>query len=179
VDPISHITSTALAASVFVREEKANWPMIGAAVAAGLAPDLDVLSLFWGSTYYVRYHQTLTHNLFVVPVLIFLVAYLFHRFSRYHNFPVLLGFAGLGAFWHLLLDLTITWGLAPFWPLSSRTFCLNLILLTDPLFLLVCAGACYAIFRLPYWHLRRKLAAVIFPFLLIYLTARFLLHSPR
>ncbi|MDH7499250.1 MAG: metal-dependent hydrolase [candidate division NC10 bacterium] len=179
MDPLSHITSTALAASVFVREEREKRPLIGAAVVSGLAPDLDVLSLFWGPAYYVRYHQTVTHNLFVVPVLIFLVAYLFHRFSRYHNFPVLLGFAALGAFWHLLLDLTITWGLAPFWPLSSRTYCLKLILLTDPLFLLLCAGACYAIFRLPYWHLRRKLAAIILPTLLVYFLARFFLASPR
>jgi len=179
VDPISHITSTALAASVFVREEKAKWPMIGAAVAAGLAPDLDVLSLFWGPTYYVRYHQTLTHNLIIVPILILLVAYLFHRFSSYHNFPVLLGLAGLGAFWHLLLDLTITWGLAPFWPLSSRTYCLNLIFLTDPFFLILCGAGCYAIFRLPYWHLRGRLAAMIFPTLLVYFIVRFFFLSSR
>jgi membrane-bound metal-dependent hydrolase YbcI (DUF457 family) len=173
------MTSTALAASIFVRKEKEKWPMIGAAVVAGVAPDLDALSLFWGFGAYVRYHQALTHNLFVVPFLILLVAYLFYHLSSYHNFPALLGLAALGGFGHLLLDLTITWGLAPFWPLSFHTYCLNLILLTDPLFLLVCSGACYAIFRLPYWHLRRRLAAVIFPSLLIYLVARYLFLSPR
>jgi len=179
VDPLSHITSTALAASVFVQEEKQKWPMIGAAVAAGVAPDLDALSLLWGSTYYVRYHQTLTHNLFGAPLLILAVAYMFWRFSSYRNFPALCGLAALGGFGHLLLDLTITWGLAPFWPFSSRTYCLNLILLTDPLFLLLCAGACYAIFRLSYWHLRRKFAAVIFALLSVYFVARYLFLSLR
>lgn len=177
MDPLSHITSTALAASVFVRQERDKWPMIGTAVVAGVAPDLDGLSLLWGFSAYVRYHQSLTHNLFVVPVLILLVAYLFYRFSPYHNFPALLGLSALGGFGHLLLDLTITWGLAPFWPLSPKTYCLNLVLLTDPVFLLVCGTACYAIFRLNLWHLRRKLAATIFPFLAVYFLARFLLLS--
>ena len=71
----------------------------------------------------------------------------------------------------------ITWDLAPFWSLSSRTYCLGLMLLTDPLYLLLCGAACYAIFRLNLWHLRRKLAATIFPFLAIYFLARFLLLS--
>ncbi len=174
MDPLSHITSTALAASVFVQEEKEKWPLIGAAVVAGIAPDLDALTLLRGWDSYVRYHQALTHNLFVVPILIFLVAYLFHRFGCYHNLPVLLGFAALGGFWHLLLDLTITWGLAPFWPFSSRTYCLGLIHLTDPLFLLVCAGACYLIFFHTWWGLRRKLALIILPSLSLYLLCRYL-----
>ena len=177
MDPFSHITATALATSAFVREERWKWPMMGAAVVAGLAPDLDALSLLWGFSSYVRFHQSLTHNLFVVPILILLIACLFYRFSAYKNFPALLGLAALGGFGHLLLDLTITWGLAPFWPLSSRTYCLSLVPLTDPLFLLLCSGTSYAIFRLNLWHLRRKLAATIFPFLAIYFLARFLLLS--
>ena len=179
MDPISHAASTALAASVFVREERHKWPLIGAAVVAGLAPDLDALSLFWGFNYYARHHQTWTHNLFAVPLLILFVAYLFYRFSTFHNFRALLGLAALGGFGHLILDLTITWGLAPFWPISPRTYCLSLILLTDPFFVILCGAGCYAIFRLSYLHLRRKLAAIIFPSLLVYFLARFFFLSTR
>lgn len=153
--------------------------MVGAAVVAGMAPDLDALSLFWGAGYYTRYHQTLTHNLFVVPLLVLSVAYCFYRYSPCHRFPALIGVSVLGGFMHLLLDLTIAWGLAPFWPVSSRTWCLALIHLTDPLFLFLCGGACYLVFRLPYWHLRRRIALILFPSLAIYLLARYLFFAPR
>jgi inner membrane protein len=165
-----------------VGEESRRKPLIGCAVVAGLAPDLDALSLFGGMGCYVRYHQTLTHNLLVLPFLMLAVSYIFwrHHGSGYRQLPVWLGFAALGAGWHLLLDWTISWGLALFWPFSSRTFCLGLILLTDPLFLLLCTAGCYAIFRLSYWHHRRLLVLLVFSFLFFHFLLRYLLlHRPH
>jgi membrane-bound metal-dependent hydrolase YbcI (DUF457 family) len=165
LDPASHIFSTSLLVTGMVSEGPERKKLLLPALVASLAPDLDSLSLFFGIDSYSRYHETITHNFWAAPSLIFLNALLFYLFGSYKNYSSLLAFSSLGVSFHLLEDLTIDWGMAFFWPLSSQTYTLRVIFLTDPFFLITCVAGTYFNLRSscsPVFKKRLSLAILLF-----------------
>jgi membrane-bound metal-dependent hydrolase YbcI (DUF457 family) len=152
--------------------------LVPPALVASLAPDLDSLSLFFGIDSYSRYHETITHNFWAAPLLIFLVASLFYFWGSYKNFQRLLACTSLGVILHFLEDLTIDWGMAFFWPFTSQTYTLRVIFLTDPFFLITCMAGTYFNLRTSYPQaLKKKISSAIILFFAAYFLGKYFMGT--
>jgi membrane-bound metal-dependent hydrolase YbcI (DUF457 family) len=144
MEPITHaLTSVALSHAGLNRTaRRATWILL----AGGLLPDLDLLSLFFGPRYALRYNGTLTHSLLGCGILVFLIAFVFWRAERHHpekplRFRVALLLAAIGAAAHLLLDLSNSWGVQLLWPFHEQWFAWFFAQMIDPwILLLLLAG---------------------------------------
>jgi inner membrane protein len=91
-------------------------------IAISCAPDVDALSLMWGTDAYRRLHHVLTHNLpFAVCASAALTRLTQGRLKVFCLYLLLFHL-------HLLMDLFgsgATWGIAYLWPLSSRYFAVS------------------------------------------------------
>jgi len=105
-----------------------------AAFVAGLFPDSDFITLFFGSTSYLHYHRGITHSVIMAPLWALLLAWLFSLVSRgrYHwraYYAVCL----LAILVHIFGDVITNYGtmvLAPFSDYKiafSTTFIIDLI----------------------------------------------------
>jgi membrane-bound metal-dependent hydrolase YbcI (DUF457 family) len=180
LDPVSHIFSASLVVTGLFPEGPKRKKLLAPTLVASLAPDVDSLSLFFGINSYTQYHETIAHNFWAAPSLIFLIASLFYFFGSYKKFQNLLAFSALGVSFHLLEDLTIDWGMAFFWPLSSETYTLRVIFLTDPFFLMACVAGTFFNLRSPRPQpFKKKLSWAILLCSVAYFLARYFLgvHS--
>ena len=147
MDNLTH-TLTALALSHAGLHRKTRFATLTLIAAANL-PDIDIISRFWGSVAYLKYHRSLTHSILGVTLLAFLLAwtiYLLGRKSKPKSGPPLrLGWllilAWIGTASHLLLDFTNSYGVRPFLPFSGRWYAWDIMFIFDPLLLvLLCLG---------------------------------------
>ena len=115
---------------------------------AAEAPDLDVISRFWGGGFSLNHHRGFTHSFLGVPLLAAVVVgfmYLIWRArgrkTRDPNLPprwgVLFGYACLAGVSHILLDFTNNYGVRPFWPFSERWISWDIIFIVEPVLLVV------------------------------------------
>ena len=120
-------------------------------VAGSVFPDLDVVFMAFGKRAYLKNHQGPTHSFILAPVF----AYLFIAgplcYASGFEWPVF--FAALLGLWlHSLLDLTNTFGITVFWPVSVRRFCFDAVFFIDTVAWTLTAG-CYVgevVFNWPY-----------------------------
>jgi len=176
LDPVSHIFSASLLVTGVLPEGQERRKLLPPTLVASLAPDADSLSLFFGVHSYAQYHETITHNFWAAPSLIFLIASLFYFFGSHKNYRSLLAFSAVGVIFHLLEDLTIDWGMAFFWPLSSDTYTLRVIFLTDPFFLMACVAGTYFNLRSARpQSLKKKLSLAILLFSVAYFLGKYFL----
>jgi len=176
LDPVSHIFSASLVVTGVFPEGTERRKLLPPTLVASLAPDVDSLSLFFGVNSYTQYHETVTHNFWAAPSLIFLIASLFYFFGSYKNYRNLLAFSALGVSFHLLEDLTIDWGMAFFWPLSFHTYTLRVIFLTDPLFLIACvAGTFFNLRSTRPQAFKKKLSLTILLCSVVYFLGKYVL----
>jgi inner membrane protein len=140
MDPLTHaLTSYALARTVSPTPAGRTTLLV---VAAGIAPDLDVLANLAGPSAGLRFGGAVTHSVLGATVLTAALAFAFSAWERKqsgdrHSFFAAFGFAALGIFPHLLLDLTNSYGLALIWPFSSARTAWGLTPLLDPILLSV------------------------------------------
>ncbi|MGB6200436.1 MAG: metal-dependent hydrolase [Candidatus Acidiferrales bacterium] len=169
MEPITQVlASVALARCGFKRVTPLALPII---VTAGLAPDLDWVSVFGGARAFLEGHRTVTHSLVGIVALAAVIAAVFILVDRQFNnssranraetssapttatpyrfapaFVAALAGGGL----HVLLDLTNSYGVKLLWPFSSRWFAWDLTTSLDPwiLFLLLAGLLLPALFRM-------------------------------
>jgi membrane-bound metal-dependent hydrolase YbcI (DUF457 family) len=137
LDPVTH----ALASLLLARAGQKRLPRRGYAMllAAGVAPDLDSLSYFFGASAYLRIHQTLLHSLVSSVALACVLAIAFvaldrNRIRHQHAegtasirfAPAFIVCAAAIAF-HLLLDAATDIGFQPLWPFRRRWIALDLV----------------------------------------------------
>ena len=122
---------------------------------AAEAPDLDVISRFWGGGFSLNHHRGFTHSFLGVPLLAVVVVgfmYLIWRArgrkTRDPNLPprwgVLLGYACLAGVSHILLDFTNSYGVRPFWPFSERWYSWDIVFILEPALYLILVPALVA-----------------------------------
>jgi len=102
-------------------------------VVAANAPDIDVISWFWGRPTWLHWHRNITHSLAGAPVMALLtVAFiaLSCRRQKIHWWPAFL-IALLGVASHLLLDLTNAYGVRLLLPFSGHWSHLDLTPVVD------------------------------------------------
>jgi membrane-bound metal-dependent hydrolase YbcI (DUF457 family) len=97
-----------------------------AALAAGLAPDLDALTYLIDPALFFEHHQVFTHNLLALAVLPALVAWAVRRW-RPGSAGRVYGAALASMTLHLLGDLIAQWPVPLLWPLSDARFHLGLL----------------------------------------------------
>jgi inner membrane protein len=140
LDPITHaLASAALSRAGLNRMTRLATPM---ALVAGLAADIDALSLADGAGSYLEYNRTLTHSLAGSSALAALVAAAFWLIGRKHavspiRFVPAFAVTAAAAACHLLLDLAESYGLALLWPFQKKWTAWDLVDAVDPWILLV------------------------------------------
>ena len=147
MDNLTH-TLTATALSHAGLHRKTRFATLTLIVAANL-PDIDLVSRFWGSATYLKYHRGFTHSILGVSLLAFLLAWAIYSLGRKAKpkpgpplcLRWLLILAWIGTASHLLLDFTNSYGVRPFLPFSARWYAWDIMFIFDPLLLLVlCLG---------------------------------------
>lgn len=141
MDNITH-TLTAVALSQAGFNRKTRYATLALILAANV-PDVDWISLAWGSTTYLKYHRGITHSILGVTVLGLVSGWLVYTLGRRARpkpgAPLdrgwLLLAAWLGAASHLLLDFTNSYGVRPFLPFSARWYAWDIMFVFDPLLL--------------------------------------------
>jgi inner membrane protein len=115
---------------------------------AAEAPDLDVISRFWGSAFGLNHHRGFTHSFLGVPIVAaVVVAFVYGiwrlrgRKTRNPNLPprwrLLYAYACLAGLGHILLDYTNSYGVRPFWPFSERWVSWDITYIVEPILLVV------------------------------------------
>lgn len=113
---------------------------------AAEAPDIDVVSRFWGSAFALNHHRGFTHSFLGVPLVAAAVVGLIYgiwrlrgRRARDPNLPprwgFLFGYACLAGLSHILLDYTTSYGVRPFWPFSERWVSGDTVFIVEPILL--------------------------------------------
>lgn len=142
MDNLTH-TLTALALSQAGLNRKTRFAT-AALVVGSLLPDLDLVSRFWGSATYLKYHRGITHSILGVTVLAMVLAGVVYALGR--RVPPtktgppldarwLLGVCWMATASHLLLDFTNAYGVRPFLPFSARWYAWDIMFIIDPVLL--------------------------------------------
>jgi inner membrane protein len=102
-------------------------------------PDIDLVTLLWGSLSYLKHHRGITHSLAGIVVAALIIGGVLHfayrrRLSatpqpRFWALCVV-ALAGVGS--HFLLDYTNSYGVRPFLPFSRRWYAGDLVFVIDP-----------------------------------------------
>ena len=158
MDSLSQIVlGAACAAAVAPASERRRALLIGAAL--GTLPDLDVLPLLAVSdpVKFVTWHRTLTHSLFVLPLLGWLLWWIAQRrwsWTGADRWRWLLGFQ-LALITHPLLDAHTVYGTQLLWPLQTPPVMWSTVFIIDPLYTLPLLVACICA-----WRWRARVAAL-------------------
>jgi inner membrane protein len=152
MEPITQVlASVALARCGFKRVTPMALPII---VTAGLAPELDWLSLLGGARVFLEAHRTATDSLLGILILAAVIAGIFvgigTRVGKNVRFVPAFLTALAGGGLHLLLNLANSYGVKLLWPLSSRWFAWDLTASLDLWILLLLLGGLLlpALFRM-------------------------------
>jgi len=124
MDPLTHY----MLAYSLGRRWKLERPHLKALTFAALLPDIDVLSILLGIDFFIEFHGTVTHSIFVAIVLSLVLSLTFFLYYRKNVIP----FALVGVGMHLMLDFIPTlwprWGhvgMMLFYPFSPQEFALR------------------------------------------------------
>jgi inner membrane protein len=157
MDSLSQIVlGAACAAVVAPATERRRALLIGAAL--GTLPDLDVLPLLavGDPVKFVTGHRTLTHSLFVLPLLAWMLWWMAQRRWRWtgaDRWRWLAGFE-LALITHPLLDAHTVYGTQLLWPLQTPPVMWSTVFIIDPLYTLPLLVACVCA-----WRWRARVAA--------------------
>jgi inner membrane protein len=113
---------------------------------AAEAPDLDMVSQFWGRAIGFEHHRGFTHSFVgtlmdaaVVVGFVYLLWRLGGRKTRDPKLPprwgLLFFYAWLAGLSHILLDFTNNYGVRPFWPFSEKWYSWDIVFIVEPVML--------------------------------------------
>jgi len=136
MDIVTHAGIGVIAAAPFM----ADRPELGLGLVAGsVLPDLDAFYRLIDKRSFLQAHQTWSHAL-PIQLLVSIGAGFCAHFGGGNGLALAAGlFAGLAG--HTLLDLTNTFGVALFKPLTNRRFCVEWVFFIDAIMLLATAIA--------------------------------------
>ncbi|GAW92056.1 membrane-bound metal-dependent hydrolase [Calderihabitans maritimus] len=169
MDPVTHTLAGLAAASFSGQAFSLTNPVYLGAALGSLAPDLDILYQLKGEVVYLKNHRGMSHSLPGLIGFSGLIAFVLHLFFPTTSFSFIWWWTFLGAVSHSLLDLLNSHGLRLFWPLSNKLIALNLLNITDPIFLFILTGITFGSFISP------ELVRVSVMALIAYLLLRFVL----
>ena len=115
---------------------------------AAEAPDLDIISRFWGPAVGFAHHRGFTHSFLGVPLdaavvvaFVYLVWRLRGRKTKDSQLSprwgLLFFYACLAGLSHILLDFTNNYGVRPFWPFSEKWYSWDIVFVVEPVMLVL------------------------------------------
>jgi len=190
MEPVTHaLAAVAVARAGLNRTTRLATPM---AFVAGLAADVDVVSLAGGAPAYLAYNRTVTHSLVGSGVLAASCAAVFWLLGRKHasrpvRFLPALVVSLAAATVHLLLDISNSYGVQLLWPFRKTWYAWDLLDVVDPWLLLVLVAGLLlpGLFRMvseeigarPASRGTERWAVATLAVVLLYCGGRFLLHG--
>jgi inner membrane protein len=166
MDPITHITSGALAGQAF-RDRFPGRTGLGFCIIAAWIPDIDNLIAITGDPEtYLLHHRGVTHSFLGGLALAALLVGVFRLFKK--SFPLLRGFCvayGCIAM-HIVLDLVTSYGTQIIAPLSDARFAIPSVFIIDPIYTVSMVIFFFLTFRLK--EKRRAIAAAGLAWVLAY-----------
>ncbi len=113
---------------------------------AAEAPDLDVISRFWGSAFGLNHHRGFTHSFLGVPLVAGVVVAFVYGIWRLRGrrtgnpdlpprWGLLFAYGCLAGISHILLDFTNNYGVRPLWPFSERWISWDIVFIIEPVLL--------------------------------------------
>lgn len=140
MDPVTQAVFGATAALIVRPKNQSPKAALLLGVAAGMAPDLDVLiRSSHDPLLHIEYHRHFTHSLFFVPIGALMVAaglwWLLKRFSAWElgSFRGWWGVACLAMLTHAPLDMGTSYGTSFLWPFSDARLDWSVVAVIDPL----------------------------------------------
>ncbi|MEW6233064.1 MAG: metal-dependent hydrolase [Chloroflexota bacterium] len=146
MDLLSHALVGGLVASAGLQKK---YGLVASAtmVAANLIPDLDGAFTALGPKYFFQYHRhPLTHSVGGATLLSAALTAIVCLATPLKRPWLVFGVSLSGMTLHLLSDLLTPWPIPLFWPLSTRTYSLDLIHFFDP-FLLAILGVGFLVIQ--------------------------------
>ncbi len=130
MDPLTHtLTGLALSRSGLNRLSVHAAPVL---LLAANAPDIDIVSLGWGSAAYLHYHRHLTHAFLMVPVLAILPLLVVRLFARKpFDWKWAYAVSFLGVLSHPVLDWMNAYGIRFLLPFSADWYRADTLSLPD------------------------------------------------
>ena len=189
MDPLTHVVvSIATSRAGLNKITRLATPML---IVSGVAADLDWLTALSGPRAFLQGHRTFTHSLLGTAAIAIITALCFTIAARKHpssplNFPRALFVCSVGAAFHVLLDLTNSYGVKLFWPFNQKWLAWDLVVQFDLIILLILAAGILLpmLFRLVGEEIgaQRKTKGVVSAALAIalvfaYVGARYILHD--
>jgi inner membrane protein len=189
MDPLTQIVvSIAASRACLNKISRLATPML---IVTSVAADLDWLTALAGPRVFLLGHRTITDSICGAAAIAILTAIIFTIGTRKHssspiNFLRALFVCAIGSLLHVLFDLTNSYGVKLFWPLSDKWYALDSVSQFDVIILVIfAAGILFPmLFRLVGEEIgaQRKTKGVfsaVFAFVLVfaYVGARCVLHD--
>lgn len=168
MDPVTHGLAGAVMKHLGFQRKRA----MGVMVSASLAPDIDYLSRLGGTASFLEHHRGITHSvfaLFLVPLSIAILA----GGRKDRGYYYCLGF--LAYAFHIMLDLTNSYGVRILSPIDDRYFSLDLNFIIEP-YVTVGLLLAFLIARRSK-DKGRKIAVYFFLLFFLYTGAKHMLHE--
>lgn len=145
MDPVTHLLTGACLSRAGLNR-KTGLATVTLTLAAE-APDLDVISYFWGPVAGLQHHRGFTHSLIGIPLVGFAMVAAVYGIYRLRlrsgwqpklppRWGILLGYGCLAVSVHLLQDFTNNYGVRPFTPFYPKWYSGDLVFIIDPVMLL-------------------------------------------
>jgi len=95
-------------------------------VIAANIPDVDILTKPFGSRFFLKYHRSISHSLFLNFILTILYSLIAYRFNDSFSIYFILGLSTLSVFGHIFTDIFNSYGTQALWPFSTKWLRLGL-----------------------------------------------------
>ncbi len=135
MDPLTHSLSGIIGANII----KKKWKRDGVKYAylfflGSILPDIDYVSRFFGTAYYLRYHRGITHSFVFALIFSLSVSRIIQKLRKDWTFSKGASVLFLGIVCHIYLDLITSFGTEILLPLSRERFHLDWVFVIDPIF---------------------------------------------
>lgn len=139
MDNLTHTFSGLVAARLYPARKLPLKTRYFVGVLAANAPDLDILLAPFSSELYLLHHRGITHSLLMLPILAWLLSWVFSRLfkassDQWRDYYALTAIALL---LHTFGDWITGYGTQLFAPLTNQTFSLGTTFILDPVFTLL------------------------------------------
>lgn len=138
MEPITHAVVGMVLGCLGPEPVTVNNGILVASTLGAVAPDIDIISRFWGEFSYLKQHRGFSHSLPGLGLIAVILGLLLNLLYPQYGFTTLFLWAFYGALSHSLLDLLNSYGVKILWPFSRKRWAANLLMLFDPVLFILC-----------------------------------------
>ena len=144
MDPLTHVIVGAAVAVIGGAEVSIADPVLIAVVLGAVSPDLDIVYQYWGHYAYLKHHRGFSHSIPGLLGFAGIIGLIMTLVFPQTGFWTFFLWSFIGALSHSLMDLLNSYGVMLFYPFSKKKYTLNLLMITDPVFVAGNIGIIYA-----------------------------------